>query len=130
VTAWKTPTFTCRQGKSDGLEDECVHHQHLETPSVWDDEPVALRGEDGSDTGWECRGEYRYSNLQVGWAPLKPGHHWPSAQPQPVPHGPASSLESGQMGQHTVFRPSLNPWSRQQLLELPLNLHRGSGNTD
>ena len=53
MTAWKTPTFTCRQGKSDGLEDECVHHQHLETPSVWDDEPVALRGEDGSDTGWE-----------------------------------------------------------------------------
>ena len=47
-------------------EDDHLHHHHLERPSVLEYEPVALRGEDGSDTGWERRGEYRNSNLQVG----------------------------------------------------------------
>ena len=94
VTTWKrrvgsfeartsSPTCTCRQGKSDCQEDNHVYHHHLERPSVWDCIPVALRGEDGSDTGWESTGECGHNVFQRGrgdhlekrrLAPLKHGH--------------------------------------------------------
>ena len=40
-------------------EDDHLHHHHLERPSVLEYEPVALRGEDGSDTGWKSTGDNR-----------------------------------------------------------------------